>query len=98
MLSCYVQAAFIVHELKRRYSVSKSWKDFAVLFRTNATGQEFQQALRDSNIPFAVQGENFYSPMEIDDVLSLLRIAIYDDNRAFLSIAKLIRASIPQHV
>ena len=43
------------------------------------------------------QGEHVYSSLEIDDVLSLLRLVCNpEDDRAYLRVAKLLRCPIPE--
>ena len=61
----------------------KNFKDFAVLYRTNA--RTIEEALLKSNIPYTmVGGTKFYSRKEIRDVISYLNlIANTSDNISF---------------
>ncbi len=53
----------------------KNFKDFAVLYRTNAQSRTIEEALLKSNIPYAmVGGTKFYSRKEIRDIISYLNI------------------------
>ena len=63
----------------------KNFKDFAVLYRTNAQSRTIEEALLKSNIPYAmVGGTKFYSRKEIRDVISYLNlIANPADNISF---------------
>ncbi len=53
------------------------YKDFAILYRTNAQSRSFEEALRRFNIPYKVFGSiSFYQRKEIKDVLAYFRLAI----------------------
>ena len=53
----------------------KNFKDFAVLYRTNAQSRTIEEALLKSNIPYTmVGGTKFYSRKEIRDVISYLNV------------------------
>ena len=63
----------------------KNFKDFAVLYRTNAQSRTIEEAFLKSNIPYTmVGGTKFYSRKEIRDVISYLNIiANPSDNISF---------------
>ena len=63
----------------------KNFKDFAVLYRTNAQSRTIEEALLKSNIPYTmVGGTKFYSRKEIRDVISYLNlIANTSDNISY---------------
>ncbi len=51
-----------------------SYKDFAVLYRTNAQSRVFEEKLINYNIPYRIVGAvNFYQRKEIKDILAYLR-------------------------
>lgn len=51
-----------------------SYKDFAILYRTNAQSRVFEEKLILRNIPYKIVGAvNFYQRREIKDVLAYLR-------------------------
>jgi len=51
-----------------------SYKDFAILYRTNAQSRVFEEKLVTSNIPYKIVGAiNFYQRREIKDLLAYLR-------------------------
>lgn len=64
------------------------YKDFAILYRTNAQSRSFEEALRRFSIPYKVYGSiSFYQRKEIKDVLSYFRIAVNQkDDEALLRI------------
>lgn len=59
------------------YAVSSGqalYKDFAILYRTNAQSRIFEEKLVTSNIPYKIVGAiNFYQRKEIKDMLAYLR-------------------------
>ncbi|HFH7965389.1 TPA: DNA helicase PcrA [Streptococcus agalactiae] len=63
----------------------KNFKDFAVLYRTNAQSRTIEEVLLKSNIPYTmVGGTKFYSRKEIRDVIAYLNIlANTSDNISF---------------
>ncbi|MEY8435314.1 DNA helicase PcrA [Streptococcus hyointestinalis] len=63
----------------------KNFKDFALLYRTNAQSRTIEEALLKSNIPYTmVGGTKFYSRKEIRDVIAYLNvIANPADNISF---------------
>jgi len=53
------------------------YKDFAVLYRTNAQSRNFEEAFLRYNIPYKVYGSiSFYQRKEIKDILAYFRMAI----------------------
>ena len=52
-----------------------SYKDFAVLYRTNAQSRVFEEKLINYNIPYRIVGAvNFYQRKEIKDVIAYFRL------------------------
>lgn len=53
------------------------YKDFAILYRTNAQSRSFEEALRKLNVPYRIYGGiSFYQRKEIKDLLSYFRLSI----------------------
>ncbi len=66
--------AFIRHEASFK---SRSLKDFAILYRTNAQSLAFERALRGAGLPYQVIGGlKFYERKEIKDILAYLRVLV----------------------
>ena len=59
-----------------------SWKDFAILYRSNHLSRELEQALRRQQIPYRlVGGQEFYKRREIKDAVAYLKLLVnpHDD-------------------
>lgn len=68
--------------LDLRRSKSASFKDFVILYRTNAQSRIFEEALRKKNIPYRIYGGlSFYQRKEIKDVIAYFRLVVnpYDE-------------------
>ncbi|MFI5240999.1 MAG: ATP-dependent helicase [Microgenomates group bacterium] len=72
------EADFIVNEVSKLNSYEKhSFKDFAVLYRTNAQSRVLEEALLHAGMPYTlVGGVRFYDRKEIKDILSYLRCLV----------------------
>ena len=68
-----------------RFADRLNFRDFAILYRTNAQSRIFEEALRKRNIPYKVYGGlSFYQRKEIKDVLAYLRLIVNQrDDEAF---------------
>jgi len=63
-----------IFDLKQ--SVSPTYNDFAILYRTNKQSRSFEESLRKLNIPYKIYGGiSFYQRKEIKDLLSYFRLA-----------------------
>ncbi len=52
-----------------------AYRDFAILYRTNAQSRIFEEALRKRNIPYRIYGGlSFYQRKEVKDVISYFRL------------------------
>jgi len=61
------------------------WKDFAILYRTNAQSRIFEEKLLKHRIPFKVYGgQSFYERKEIRDLLAYLRLLVNPDDEEAL--------------
>lgn len=68
-----------------------NFKDFVVLYRTNAQSRVIEDALRTNSIPYIiVGGVKFYQRKEIKDVLAYLKVLVNPrDDEAMMRILKL---------
>ncbi|HFR3702211.1 DNA helicase PcrA [Streptococcus suis] len=69
------EAIYVASQIDQHHREGKPYKDFAVLYRTNAQSRTIEEALLKANIPYTmVGGTKFYSRKEIRDVISYLNI------------------------
>jgi len=72
------EARWIADEVQRRYEhgpALHNYRDFAVLYRTNAQSRAMEDAFRQKGLPYQiVGGVRFYERREIQDVLAYLRL------------------------
>ena len=73
--TAYEEAEFIADDISRRMRQDGvSYKDCAILYRTNAQARILEERMMNENIPYVVVGGvNFYSRMEIKDILAYLK-------------------------
>ncbi len=73
-----MEATFVVSEIEKLKSDNGyKYKDFAVLYRTNAQSRNFEEALRRAGIPYRIFGGlKFYDRKEIKDILAYLKIIV----------------------
>ena len=72
-----------ISDLQMRNQVH--YKDFAILYRTNAQSRSLEESLRKMNIPYKIYGGlSFYQRKEIKDLLAYYRLVINpNDEEAF---------------
>lgn len=65
------EARFVVKEIR---DSGKAYRDFAVLYRTNAQSRVIEEALADARIPYVVlAGVGFYERKEVKDLICYMR-------------------------
>lgn len=72
------EARVIVEEIRSRYEEGPdlhNYRDFAILYRTNAQSRALEDAFRRANTPYQiVGGVRFYERREIQDTMAYLRL------------------------
>lgn len=62
---------------EKRGQVHCDYKDFAILYRTNAQSRSFEECLRKLNIPYRIfGGTSFYQRKEIKDLIAYFRLVV----------------------
>lgn len=71
----YDEAEFVAGEIARKVrEENRSYRDYAVLYRTNAQSRLFEEKMIAADIPYKlVGGVNFYARREIKDMLAYLK-------------------------
>ena len=69
---------FVAKEIRKiKDAEKKDYKDFAILYRTNAQSRIFEESLRRNDIPYKILGgTRFYDRKEIKDMLSYLKVLV----------------------
>lgn len=76
------EASYVVKEILTLTTSHFSYKDVAVLYRTNAQSRVLEEALLHSGIPYLlVGGVRFYDRREIKDILSFLKLLVNHRDR-----------------
>ena len=88
--SAYDEADYIVSDIKDKVNSGKrEYKDFAILYRTNAQSRIFEEKMVVSNVPYKiVGGVNFYARREIKDLLAYLKTV--DNGKDDLAVRRII--------
>lgn len=67
--------------LARKNNLHLNFKDFAILYRTNAQSRIFEEALRKRNFPYKIYGgQSFYQRKEVKDVIAYMRLTVNPDD------------------
>ncbi len=92
------EARYVVEKVKNLVREGAAYRDFVVLYRTNAQSRVFEEALLAEGIPYrVVGGVGFYARTEIKDVVAYLRyIMNSSDALAFKRIVNVPRRGIGQ--
>ncbi|GAB4464671.1 MAG: 3'-5' exonuclease [Armatimonadaceae bacterium] len=72
------EAAHVVSRIRERLNEGQvQFKDFAILYRTNAYSRAFEDALISAGIPYQITGgTGFYNRREIKDLLAYLQLSV----------------------
>jgi DNA helicase-2/ATP-dependent DNA helicase PcrA len=92
------EAYFVARAIEILVSGGYQFKDIAVLYRSNAIGRIFEEAFLRYNIPYIIYGGiSFFSRKEIKDMLSYIRLALFEhDNISLKRIINTPRRKIGQ--
>jgi DNA helicase II / ATP-dependent DNA helicase PcrA len=92
------EARYVVEKIKALVRDGSAYRDFVVLYRTNAQSRVFEEALLAEGIPYrVVGGVGFYARTEIKDVIAYLRYIVNpSDALAFKRIVNVPRRGIGQ--
>lgn len=80
------EARQVVEQLQlAQYRDKRPWKDFAILYRSNAQSRAFEEALRMEEVPYVlVGGQKFFERKEVKDSLSYLAVLANPQDEAAL--------------
>ena len=71
--------------VSRIHSDHAQYKDFAILYRTNAQSRALEEQLRRRNIPYVIySGNSFFERAEVKDIMAYLKLAVNtNDDESF---------------
>jgi DNA helicase-2/ATP-dependent DNA helicase PcrA len=92
------EVRYVMEKIKEHVREGSAYRDFIVLYRTNAQSRYFEEGFLAEGIPYrVVGGVGFYARTEIKDMLSYLRYIVNpSDAVAFRRIVNVPRRSIGQ--
>ena len=72
------EGSFVASQIRKiKDEEDRYYKDFAILYRTNAQSRVFEESLRRNDIPYRILGgTRFYDRKEIKDMLSYLKVLV----------------------
>ncbi len=71
------EAHYLCRTLREHVRAGRAYRDFAVLYRTNAQSRALEERLRNDAIPYVIVGGlRFYERKEIKDVVAYLRAIV----------------------
>ncbi|EJW99123.1 UvrD/REP helicase [gut metagenome] len=80
------EGEIVANQLQRLHlREHEDFRDFAILYRTNAQSRIFEEALRKRSVPYRIYGGlSFYQRKEIKDLIAYFRLAVNShDEEAF---------------
>ncbi|MDE6312317.1 MAG: DNA helicase PcrA [Lachnospiraceae bacterium] len=88
--TAYEEADYVCYDITKRIREGRNtYRDCAVLYRTNAQSRVFEEKFVAANVPYKiVGGVNFYARKEIKDVLAYLKTI--DNGRDELAVKRII--------
>ncbi|MBV9648290.1 MAG: DUF3553 domain-containing protein [Candidatus Eremiobacteraeota bacterium] len=92
------EARYVIEKIKELVRDGAAYRDFLVLYRTNAQSRVFEEGFLGEGIPYrVVGGVGFYARSEIKDIIAYLRYIVNpSDAVAFRRIVNVPRRSIGQ--
>ena len=92
------EARYVTEKIKELVRDGAAYRDFLILYRTNAQSRVFEEALIGDGIPYrVVGGVGFYARAEIKDIVAYLRYIVNpSDALAFKRIVNVPRRGIGQ--
>jgi len=82
--------------LAHKFQTGSRFRDYAILYRGNHQSRLFEQALRESQLPYRISGStSFFAYQEVKDIMAYLRLLVNeDDDTAFIRVVNTPRREI----
>lgn len=79
--SAYGEALFVVEKIKELLKEGYDYKDFAILYRSNALSRGFEDIFIRFQIPYVIYGGlSFFARKEVKDILAYIKLIINHDD------------------
>lgn len=79
------EAQAIIEKIQKEKEEGISYKDMAILYRCNYQSRDVENVLKSNKIPYhIVGGVSFYSLTEIKDLISLIKLYLFEDDESFI--------------
>lgn len=91
------EALMIADDIQSKIRFHKAeYKDFAIMYRTNAQSRSIEEALRKKNLPYVVfSGTSFFDRAEVKDFMAYFKLTINNaDDESFKRIVNLPKRGI----
>ncbi|MBY6753755.1 AAA family ATPase [Clostridium botulinum] len=83
----YKEANWIINQIEQIIKGGNSYKNIAILYRAHYVSRSIEEALLKNKIPYTLySGVEFYQRKEIKDILSYLRMVVFEDDLSFIRI------------
>ena len=81
------EAEWIVKQIKELIESGKTFQDIAILYRAHFVSRSLEEAFIKENIRYILySGVEFYKRKEIKDIISYLRMIVFEDDLSFLRV------------
>ncbi|MCL6446183.1 MAG: UvrD-helicase domain-containing protein, partial [Alicyclobacillus sp.] len=90
-----VEARYVLERIQELCEQGRAYRDFAILYRTNAQSRVLEEHLLQHGIPYRIfGGVRFYERKEIKDVLAYLRLVLNADDDMLLQLSNRLQARV----
>ncbi|NRY61477.1 ATP-dependent helicase [Clostridium beijerinckii] len=83
----YDEATWIINQIQKIIEGGKSYKDITILYRAHYVSRSIEEAFLKNKIPYVLySGVEFYQRKEIKDILSYLRMIVFEDDLSLMRV------------
>lgn len=83
--SSYDSNEDIIADIKDKHEHGVLYKDIAILYRCRFLIDDLIYQLKEASIPYIIIGEqSFYTTVEIQDMIALIKLVLFEDDQAFI--------------
>lgn len=80
-----IEAIELVKTIQKEKEEGINYKEMAILYRCNYQSKDVENALKENSIPYhIIGGTSFYSLTEIKDLISLIKLYLFEDDESFI--------------